>query len=63
MVDGENGHAHSHESHHKVFIKRVRFAEYSKVEEHDRKKLARFGKDESYVIDMSERSVSERRGQ
>ena len=60
MVDGENGHAHGHEGHHKVFIERVRFSENGEVEEHNGKKLARFGKNECYIIDVSERSVSER---
>ena len=63
MVDGENGHTHSDEGHNKVFVERVGFPEYSEVEEHDGKKLARFGKDECYVIDVSERGVSKRRGQ
>ena len=62
MVDGENGHSRGHQGHDKVFIERVRFPEYREVEEHDGKELARFGKDERYIIDVSERSVSERRG-
>lgn len=33
------------------------------MEEHDGKKLARFGKDKRNVIDVSERCVSERGGQ
>ena len=60
MIDGENGHPHSHEGHDKVFVERIGFPEYGKVEKHDGKQLARFGKDECYVIDVSERSVSER---
>ena len=63
MVDGENGHANSHEGYDQVFVERVGFPEDGKVEEHDRKKLARFGKDKCYVIDVSEGSVSERGGQ
>ena len=62
MVDGENGHAHRHEGYHKVFIERIRFPEYGEVEEHNRKKLARFGKNKCDIIDVSERSVSERGG-
>ena len=63
MVDGENGHTHGHKGHHKVFIERVRFPEYGEVEEHNGKKLARLGKNECYIINVSERSVSERGGQ
>lgn len=63
MVDGENGHANSHEGHDKVFVERVGFPEDGKVEEHDGKKLARFGKDKCDIIDVSERCVSERGGQ
>lgn len=54
MIDGENSYAHSHEGHDKVFVEGVGFPEYGEVEKHDRKKLARFGKDECYIIDVSE---------
>ena len=63
MVDGENGHAQSHECHHEIFVERVRLPENCEMEEHNGKKLARLGQNECYVIDVSERSVSERGGQ
>ena len=46
-----------------IFVEGVGFPEYGEVEEHDGKELARFSKDERYVIDVSERSVSERGGE
>ena len=63
MVDGEDGHAHGHKGHHKVFIERVRFPEYGKMEEHNGKELARLGENERYIINVGKRSVSERGGQ
>ena len=63
MVDCENGHACSYQGHDKVLVERVGFPEYREMEEHDGKEFARFGKDECDIIDVSERSVSERRGQ
>ena len=63
MVNSENGHACSHQGHDKIFVERVGFPEYGEVEKHDGEELARFGKDECYIVDVSERRVSERRGQ
>ena len=63
MVDCENGHAGSHQCHNKIFVERIGFSEYREVEEHDGKELARFGKYECYIIDVSERSVPKRGGQ
>ena len=63
MVDCENGHTCSDQGHDKVFVQRIGFPEYGEVEEHDGKELARFGKNKCYIIDVSERSVSERGGQ
>ena len=63
MVDCENGHARSYQGHDKVFVEGVGLPEYGEVEEHDGKELARFGEDECYIVNVSERGVSERRGQ
>lgn len=54
MVDSEDCHTCSHQSHNKIFVERVRFPEYREVEEHDGKELARFGKNKCYIIYVRE---------
>lgn len=60
MVEGEDGDAGGNERNNEVFVKRVAFAEDGQMQEHDGEKLAGFGEDEGYVVNVSERGISER---
>lgn len=54
MRDGEESDATSDGENHQIFIHGISFLKESEVQEHDWEELARFGENESQIVDMSQ---------
>lgn len=63
MVQREDCNTSGNKSYHEVFVQRKTFAEDCEMQEHYGKKLARFGEDESDIVDVGERCIAKRRRQ
>lgn len=63
MVQRENCNTGGNKSHHKIFVQRITRAEDREMQEHYGEKFARFGEDESDIVDVGERCIAKRRRQ
>ena len=57
------GNTCGNKSHDEVFVQRISLAEDCQMQKHHRKKFARFGENESDVVDVREGCIAKRGGQ
>ena len=60
MVQRENCNTSGDKSYHELFVERKTLAEDCEMQEHYGKKFARFGEDESDIVDVGERCIAKR---